>query len=264
MGQLPVAARARGGQLPVQFAPPDLHLPLALGHLPALFASLDPAPLVAVGRVVGPALPVELAVQPAQRFGVRSHFGTERLEERCLQGRHRDSARSQVQPDNPTVQLMLELLVGRALAHQLSVEAVPLAELAADQPHVLDRAGEPVGLHRIVRIQSRLKLQSPPLHPVPAPAGAAGGGLALHRVELVPTLEPDPASLAQQQPVGGAVGPSGQCLDRQAVQVRSQPGVPELLGVGVQRILRKAVLSARASRKHSFRAGSSRGSVLAC
>ena len=36
MGQLPVTALARGRQLPVDLAPPGLHLPLALGHLPAL------------------------------------------------------------------------------------------------------------------------------------------------------------------------------------------------------------------------------------
>ncbi len=75
MGQLPVAALARGGQLPVQLAPPGLHLPLAFGHLPALRAPLDPAPLVVVGRVVGPPLPVELPIQPPQRFGVGATSG---------------------------------------------------------------------------------------------------------------------------------------------------------------------------------------------
>ena len=91
-------------------------------------------------------------------------------------------------PTIPLPSVVLRLLVRRPLAHQLGVEAIPLAELAADQAHVLDRAGEPVGLHRIVRIEERLKLQSLPLDSGPAPAGAAGIGLALDGVELVPPL----------------------------------------------------------------------------
>ena len=55
---------------------------------------------------------------------------------------------------------------------------------------------------------------------------------------------PDPARLPHEQPIGGAVGPSGQRLDRQAVQMLPQPGVPELLGIVVQRILRAGVLGA--------------------
>ena len=104
--------------------------------------------------------------------------------------------------------MVLRLLVRHPLAHQLGVEAVALAQLAADQAHVLDRAGQPVGLHLIVRIEERLQLQSLPLDPVPAPADAARIGLALDGVQLVPTLEPDPAGLPHEQPIGGAVGPT--------------------------------------------------------
>ena len=208
MGQLPVTALARGRELAVEFAPPGLHLPLAFGDLPALRASLDPAPLVVVGRVVGPALPVELPVQPPQRFRVGSHLRTERLQERGLQGRHCDGRGTQIQPHDPAAQVVLRLLVRRPLAHQLGGEAIPLAQLAADQAHVLHRAGESVGLHRIVRIQPRLKLQSLPLDSGPAPAEAARIRLALDGVQLVPALEPDPARLPHEQPIGGAVGPT--------------------------------------------------------
>ena len=234
MGELPVTALARGGQLPVDFAPPGLHLPLALGHLPALFASLDPSPLVVVGRVVGPPLPIELPIQAAQGSCIGSHLGAERLEERGLPGDHRDGRGAQVQPHDPAAQVVLRLLVRRPLAHQLGVEAIPLAELAPHQAHVLHRAGEPVGLHRIMRIQPRLKLQSLPLHVRPAPAGAAGVGLALDGVQLVPALEPDPAGLPQEQPIGGAVRATGEGLDDEAVQMLAQPGMAELLGRGVQ------------------------------
>ena len=112
VGQLPMAALARGGQLPVHLAPSGLHLPLAFGDLPALLASLDPSSLVIVGRVVGPPLPIELPVQPAQRLGVGSHLGAEGLEERCLLGDHGDGRWPQVQPDDPRAQLMLRFLVG--------------------------------------------------------------------------------------------------------------------------------------------------------
>ena len=56
---------------------------------------------------------------------------------------------------------------------------------------------------------------------------------------------PDPAGLPHEQPIGGLIGARGQRLDGEAVQVLPQPGVPELLGVGVQRILRAGVLGAR-------------------
>ena len=52
-------------------------------------------------------------------------------------------------------------------------------------------------------------------------------------------------ALPSEQPIGGAVGPTGQRLDGQAVQMLPQPGVAELLGVGVQRVLREGVLGAR-------------------
>ena len=219
-----MAALARGRQLPVDFAPPSLHLPLALGHLPALPAPLDPAPFIIVRWVVGPPLPVELPVQPTQGACIRSHLRTERLEERCLLRDHRDGARSQVQPDDPAAQRVARFLVRRPLAHQLGGEAVPLPQLAADQAHVLHRAGESVRLHRIVRIEERRQHQSLPFHPVPAPAEAAGVGLALYRVELVPTLEPDPADLPHEQPIGGLIGARGQRLDGEAVQVFPEPG----------------------------------------
>src|SRR5260221_12707530 len=82
MGQLAMTALSRSGQLPKQVAPPRLHLALALRHPPAFLAFLaflDPPPLVVVGRVIGAALPVEVALQPQNVFGVRVHLGTKCL-----------------------------------------------------------------------------------------------------------------------------------------------------------------------------------------
>ena len=119
---------------------------------------------------------------------------------------------------------MVGLPQRRALAHQLGIEAVPLPERAADQPHVLDWAGQSVGLHRIVRIQPCLKLQSLPLDSGPAPADATRVGLAFDGVKLVPALKPDPARLPHEQPIGGVIRPASQRLNGQAVQVFPQPG----------------------------------------
>ena len=209
----------RPGWLAVEFAPPGLHLPLAFGDLPALFASLDPAPLVVVGRVVGPALPIELAIYPAQRFGVGSHLGTERLEERGLQGRHRDGRGSQIQPHDPAAQRVARLLVRHPPAHQLGGEAIALPELAADQANVLHRAGQPMRLHQVLRIEERRQHQPHPFHVGPAPAGAAGLRLALDGVQLVPTpragpggLSPRAADWQRGRPEWPAPGSSG-CPD---------------------------------------------------
>src|SRR5262249_30944321 len=55
MGELPVAALARGRELAVDLAPPRLDLALSLGDLPAFASLLDaPAPVIVL-RVVGAA-----------------------------------------------------------------------------------------------------------------------------------------------------------------------------------------------------------------
>jgi hypothetical protein len=66
MGQLAVAALARGRQLAVHFTPPRLDLAPAFGDYPAVAPRLHAPALVIVSWVVGPALPVKLPVQAAQ------------------------------------------------------------------------------------------------------------------------------------------------------------------------------------------------------
>ena len=101
-------------------------------------------------------------------------------------------------PTIPRTQLMLGFAVGCPLAHQLGVEAIPFSQLAPHQAHVLHRAGQPVDLHRVTRIQERRQHQPVPFHLGPAPAEAARIGLTLYRVQLVSALEPDPAGAAQE------------------------------------------------------------------
>src|SRR5262249_8882356 len=106
MSELPVAALARGREPAVHLAPLRLHLPLAFRNLPAVLALLHPTALVIVLRVVGPALPVKLALQTAQLPPVGGYLRAERLEECCLFGHHRDGARSQIQSHDALPQLM--------------------------------------------------------------------------------------------------------------------------------------------------------------
>src|SRR5262249_12272872 len=101
------AALARGCQFPMLLAPLRLYLPLTLRDPPALPALLDPALLVIVVRVIGAALPVELPIQPAQGFGIRSHLRTERLQECSLVRHHREGRGAQVQPHDPGAQWVL-------------------------------------------------------------------------------------------------------------------------------------------------------------
>ncbi len=112
MGQLPMAALAGGGQLPVHRAPPRLDLALARGDMPALCAFLDPPPLVVVRRVIGPLLSIEVALQPSQRFGVGGDLGTEGLEQGVVCAHYRDGGGSQVQPNHAGSQLVLWFAVG--------------------------------------------------------------------------------------------------------------------------------------------------------
>jgi hypothetical protein len=89
--------------------------------------------------------------------------------------------------------------------------------------------------HQIAWIEPGGHHQPAPLQVVDAPAQARGIGLALHAVELVPPFEAHPFGAAHQQPVGGAIGTRGELLEDVAVQMLAQPGVPELLGIRLQR-----------------------------
>ena len=124
MGELSLAALARGRELPMEFAPQDLHLALAFGHLPAFLAWFDAATFIVVVRVIGPPLPVELPLQPPKRSGIGGHHGAERLQARFLLSHHGDGGRAQIQSHDAGAELVLWLARGGALAHQLRVKAV--------------------------------------------------------------------------------------------------------------------------------------------
>ena len=74
-------------------------------------------------------------------------------------------------------------------------------------------------------------------------------GFPLHAVHLVPPLEPHPVGLAQQQPVGRAIGACPQFLAGVAIEVLAHPGLTELIRVGLEGRVGKAVLSARLSKE---------------
>ncbi len=184
MGEVPVAALARGRELSVHLAPLGLDLALALAHLPAFPTFLDAPPFIIVLRVVGPALPIQVPLQAAEVVPVGCHVRAEGLEQRLLLGDHGDGAWPQVQADDALAQPMLGLAVGHAFTDQLSVEAVAFAQLAAHQAYILHGAGQPVCLRQIVLLEQTGQHQTQPLDPVLAPAEALSGHFAFHAVEL--------------------------------------------------------------------------------
>jgi hypothetical protein len=127
MGQLPVAALARGCELAMHLAPLRLHLALAFARLPALLPWFDASTFVVVVGVVGPPLAVKLAVQAAQRSGIGGHLRAKRLQARlciCHQG---DGGRAQIQAHDARAQRVAWLAIRCALAHHLGREAVAQA-----------------------------------------------------------------------------------------------------------------------------------------
>ena len=102
---------------------------------------------------------------------------------------HGDGAWPQVQADDALAQPMLGLAVGPPFAHQLRVEAVAFAQLAAYQAYILHGAGQPVRLRQIVLLEQTGQHQTQPLDPVLAPAEALICYLAFHTVELGFALE---------------------------------------------------------------------------
>jgi hypothetical protein len=97
--------------------------------------------------------------------------------------------------------------------------------------------------HQIPRIEQGWHHQPAPLQVVCAPAHAIGIGLALDTIQLVPATRPAPAWRGP-----GAAGwrhhrpaSRARCEDV-AVQMLAQPGVAELLGIRLQRVVREGVL----------------------
>src|SRR5262245_59185610 len=125
-----MAARARGGQSPMELAPPRLPHALTPGNLPVggtLRALLDSPSLVIVGGVVGTALASELALRPAQRLGVGRHLRAEGPEKRSLLPDHGEGARTKSEPHHASAQDVLRLARGGPCTDQLREEAVPHA-----------------------------------------------------------------------------------------------------------------------------------------
>ena len=125
----------------------------APGDLPAFPASFDPPAFVVGLRVVCPTLPVEVALQTAHRFGLRSAFWTDGLQQRVLLRDHGDGVGAQIPSHDPLAKPVLRLLtrgpcadqlggwaagqVGSWAAGQLGLKARPFPEFAAYETPVL-------------------------------------------------------------------------------------------------------------------------------
>ena len=118
MDQAPMETVAMGGQLalPGGFAPPGGQVPLAVlpGEAP-LAALLDAPTLIVVGRVIGPALSVHLALEPADGLGIGIQLGAQHLQAwGALAGNDGNGGGSQVQPDRVAAHRMFGLMIRHA------------------------------------------------------------------------------------------------------------------------------------------------------
>jgi len=244
MGELAMAALARGGQLSVQVAPLRLDLALAHRHLPALFAFPNLPPLVVVRRVIGPPLTIQVALQAPQRFGIRSDLRAKRLEHSLRFRDHRDRAGAKIQSHAALTQAVLRFLVGLACTDHLGVEAVAFPEFAPHETNVLHRARQSMDLDRITHIELRGQDQPGPFNPIAAPANPARIGFAFDRIHLLLALKPDTFGATQQQPIRSAIGARRQFLDGEAIEVAAQPTCTKLFRIRVQRVCRIEMLGA--------------------
>ena len=104
--------------------------------------------------------------------------------------------------------------------------------------HVLDGASQTVGEDGITLLDQGRQHQVRPLDPRAAPADPARIGLPFDGVQLLTALEAHAPGFPQQQSVGGLIGARGELLTGVTVQVLAQPGLPELIGIGMQGVFR--------------------------
>jgi hypothetical protein len=252
-----VQTLALGGEFAVEFGQLSLGPFLARRLAPGLRAGPYPVIGQVVVRVIGPPLPVYLALKSPDLLLFVFELGAELLQE-CVMFAHNGNGRgAEVQANiscGPPFLLLCSLVLfpllpdlsplfgrkGRSFAHQLGVEAIAPVQLAAHDADVLDAAVQAVGDNWVMAINDGFQFQLQPFNlPVPPP-DAAGVALALDGVELVLALEARLAVFAESVLVHSTESAGGELLNRVDVQVFANPAVVELRGVGVQVILAEA------------------------
>jgi hypothetical protein len=127
---------------------------------------------------------------------------------------------------------MLRFGVGVSLTHQLGRQAVAFPQLPTHAAHVRDRPRQALGHHGSTLVDTRGHHQPQPCDMLSAPALATVMGLALHGVDLVCALAAHAPGFAHQEPIGRAIGTSGELVEHVTVQLLPEPGLQERLGIG--------------------------------
>ena len=213
-----------------------------VGLAPFLLAFFARSIVVVVIGVVGSAGAVQSPLQPADGLVLVLKLAAEAFQCGIGRGHYRDRGGTDIQSDHTSTYGVPGFPVRLSFTDQLGIETVASIQLATHQAHELDRAGQSMCDNLVVWVNVGRQLQPRPPDPFLPPPDAAGVGLAFHRVEPTLALETRFPLLANGELLHGQESSRGCLLDRQAVQMFAQPGMPELLGVDMQVVFPKACL----------------------
>jgi len=244
-------------------APRLLVAPAVFPPQTLLAVLLDPTLFIVVVGIGGPALPIHLALQPADVFLIGSQLLTQQLQA-CFgfSGHQGNGGGSQVCSDRLRPHRVFGFVVGHAFQRELHAVAIPLAVsplrvgtagLALHQAGVFDPLAQAVLHDGIVPVDEGWELIVLPneeallaffrLLEHKAQTGIVA--LILEACEAASSaFEAHAAGLAQADPLESVIGSGCQGLSEHRIQVVGQPVHPQGFACLVQRVLRKAVLLA--------------------
>jgi len=143
----------------------------------------------------------------------------------------------QIQTHHTLSYLMTFFAIGCSLTNEPGEEAIFLPNFATHQTDILHPRGEATSDDLISGIKASREKQSRPLNPIPTSANATGIVLPLHGIHLVLTLKSHAFGLSHEHFMSSLIGPAGDFLHGQTIEVLSQPGVSECACIGVEGIV---------------------------
>jgi hypothetical protein len=259
-GQLALGRRQAptGLQIAVTFPP---HTPLL-----AFVSFFDAALCIIVLGIVGPALPLQVALQPAALARIGRQFLGQQ-QQVCWTDLGDDGQRRgpQIESHRALARPVFRFLQRMTFQYELHrVHEAPAVGASclgrggwlAQQAHVLDALLESVVDHLVLPVDQGRDPLAVPTEPalgavrsrLQVEAQARGVGLALHRVQASTlAAKAHPAGLTYADAIGRLVGPTRQLLGHEAVDMGSQPAGAQALGRLVQAVFREAIARAQTS-----------------
>ena len=169
-------------------------------------------------------------------------FPTELPQFRLFDLRRNDRNRggSNIDPHIPCANLVFRFVIRIAFTDKLDSEAVSTVDLPPHDPYILYPASQPMLDHRIgFPGIDRLQYQPLPLHLPLSPHDPRLVALAFYQVNLVFAFEARTTGSTSPNPQHRFKRPRRYLLYPMTVQMISQPAVPKLFGIVVQRIFAK-------------------------